>query len=30
LRDAVATKMSSVQIALAQQLASEWTPKRER
>jgi TPR repeat protein len=30
LRDAVATKMSSAQIALAQQLAGEWTPKRER
>jgi TPR repeat protein len=30
LRDAVASKMSSAQIALAQQLALEWTPKPER
>jgi uncharacterized protein len=30
LRNAVATKMSRVQLALAQQLASEWFPKRER
>jgi uncharacterized protein len=30
LRDAVATKMSSKQMVLAQQLAREWTPKPER
>src|SRR5215470_6087017 len=30
LRDAVASKMSLAQIALAQQLALEWTPKPER
>lgn len=30
LRDAVATKMSEGQIALAQRLASEWAPLRER
>jgi uncharacterized protein len=30
LRDAVATKMSNAQIALAQQLAIEWVPRRER
>lgn len=30
LRDAVATKMSETQIALAQRLASEWSPLRER
>lgn len=30
LRDAVATKMSIAQIALAQRLASEWRPLRER
>jgi uncharacterized protein len=30
LRDAVATKMSHAQIGLAQGLASEWVPKRER
>jgi TPR repeat protein len=30
LRDAVATKMSEAQIALAQYLAREWRPLRER
>ncbi len=30
LRDAVATKMSEAQIALAQRLASDWMPLRER
>ena len=30
LRDAVATKMSEAQIALAQRLASDWRPLRER
>lgn len=30
LRDAVATKMSETQIALAQRLANEWSPLRER
>jgi uncharacterized protein len=30
LRDAVATKMSHAQIELAQNLASAWTPTRER
>lgn len=30
LRNAVATKMSHAQLALAQQLAIEWFPKRER
>jgi TPR repeat protein len=30
LRDAVATKMSAAQIALAQYLASSWAPVRER